>query len=94
MNVELLEKAANSIVKMVQMKSFGKEIRILSANSDSRIEESINRASCINLTLSCIVVVCYELMADWGNPDSLIGKLILWFFRSKATYQIQSYDGA
>ena len=25
MNVELLEKAANSIVKMVQMKSFGKE---------------------------------------------------------------------
>ena len=43
MNVELLEKAANSIVKMVQMKSFGKEIRILSANSDSRIE--VNKSS-------------------------------------------------
>ena len=38
MNVELLEKAANSVVKMVQLKSFGEEIRILSANSDSRIE--------------------------------------------------------
>ena len=33
------EKAANSIVKMVQMKSFGEEIRIQGANSD-RIEDS------------------------------------------------------
>ena len=34
MNVELLEKAANSIVKMVQLKSFGEEIRILSAKQN------------------------------------------------------------
>ena len=38
MNVELLEKAANSIVKMAQSKSFGEEVRVLSANSYSRIE--------------------------------------------------------
>ena len=37
MNVELLEKAANSIVKAVQLKSFGEEIKVLSANSDNRI---------------------------------------------------------
>ena len=43
MNVELLEKAANSIVKMVQLKSFGEEVRVLSANSDSRVE-AINQA--------------------------------------------------
>ena len=43
MNVELLEKAANSIVKMVQWKSFGEEIRILNANSDSRI--GVNKSS-------------------------------------------------
>ena len=34
MKVELLEKAANSIVKMVQLKSFGEEIRILSAKQN------------------------------------------------------------
>ena len=34
MNVELLEKAANSIVKMVQLRSFGEEIRILSAKQN------------------------------------------------------------
>ena len=34
MNVELLEKAANSIVKMVQLKLFGEEIRILSAKQN------------------------------------------------------------
>ena len=39
-------------------------------------------------------MVCYELVADWGNPDFLIVKLILWFFRNKATYQKQSYGGA
>ena len=39
MKIELSEKAANSIVEMVQMKSFGEEIRILGANSD-RIEDS------------------------------------------------------
>ena len=55
--------------------------------------ESINQARCINLTLSWIVMVCYELVADWGTPDTLKVKLILWFFRSKATYQKQSYDG-
>ena len=43
MNVELLEKGANSIVKMVQLKSFGEEVRVLSANSDSRVE-AINQA--------------------------------------------------
>ena len=43
MNVEHLEKAANSIVKMVQLKSFQEEIKILSVNSDSRIE--VNKSS-------------------------------------------------
>ena len=38
-------------------------------------------------------MVCYELVADWGNPDSLIVKLMLWFFQNKATYQKQSFDG-
>ena len=38
MNVELLENAAISIVKIVQLKSFGKEIKILSGKSDRRIE--------------------------------------------------------
>ena len=84
MNIELLENAANSIVKMVQLKSLGEKIKILSANSDSRIE--VNQASCVNLTLSWIVMVCYALVADWRNPDSLIVKLILWFFQNKATY--------
>ena len=37
MNVKLLEKSPRTIVKMIQLKSFGEEIRILSANSDSRI---------------------------------------------------------
>ena len=37
MNVELLEKAANSITKMVEMNSFGEETRIVSANSNNRI---------------------------------------------------------
>ena len=54
--------------------------------------EWINQVSCINLTLSWILIVCYELVVDWGNPDSLIVKLILLFFRNKATYQKQSYD--
>ena len=39
-------------------------------------------------------MVCNELAADLGNPDSHIVKLILWFFWSKATYEKQSYDGA
>ena len=34
--------------------------------------ESINQASYINLTLSWIVMVRYELVADWENPDFLI----------------------
>ena len=38
-----MEKTANSIVKLIQVKSFGEEIRVLSANSDSRIE--INKSS-------------------------------------------------
>ena len=87
MNVELLENAADSIVKMVQLKSLGEELRILSANSNSRI--GVNKS----LTLSWTVMVCYELVADWGNPDTLKVKLIIWFFRSKATYKKQSYDG-
>ena len=40
MNVKLLEKTENSIIKMVQLKSFGEEVRVLNANSDSRIEVS------------------------------------------------------
>ena len=92
MNVELLEKAANSIVKMVQLKSFGEEVRVLSANSDSRVE-AINQATSIILTLSCIMMVCYELVVDWGNSDFLTVKLILWFFQNKATYQEKSYNG-
>ena len=43
MNVELLENAADSIVKMVQLKSLGEELRILSANSNSRI--GVNKSS-------------------------------------------------
>ena len=43
MNVELLEKAANSIVKMVQVKSFGEDRRVLSAKSDSRVK--VNKSS-------------------------------------------------
>ena len=43
MNVELLEKAANSIAKMVEMNSFGEEIRIVSANSNNRI--GVNKSS-------------------------------------------------
>ena len=92
MNVELLEKAANSIVKIVQLKSFGEEVRVLSANSDSRVE-AINQATSIILTLSCIMMVCYELVVDWGNSDFLTVKLILWFFQNKATYQEKSYNG-
>ena len=42
-NVALLEKATNSIVKMVELKSFGEEIRVLSAKSDSRVE--VNKSS-------------------------------------------------
>ena len=38
-------------------------------------------------------MVSYELLADWGNPDSFIVKLMLWFFQNKATYQNQSFDG-
>ena len=37
MNVVLLEKTENSIVKMIQFKSFVEEIRILNANSNRRI---------------------------------------------------------
>ena len=37
MNVELLEKAANSITKMVEINLFGEEIRTVSANSNNRI---------------------------------------------------------
>ena len=43
MNVELLEKTANSIVKMIQVESFGEGIRVLSAKSDSRFE--VNKSS-------------------------------------------------
>ena len=43
MNVELLEKAANSIVKMIQMKSFGEEMRFLSGSSDNRVQ--VNKSS-------------------------------------------------
>ena len=38
MNVEILGKAAESIVKMIQLKSSGEEIRVLSGNTDSRVE--------------------------------------------------------
>ena len=48
----------------------------------------------INLTHSLMVMVCYELVADLGNPNSLLVKLILWFFRSKVTYQKLHFDGA
>ena len=41
-----------------------------------------------------MVMVSYKLVADWGNPDCLILKLILSFFQNKATYQKQSYNGA
>ena len=50
----------------------------------------INQTRYIKLTLSRKVMVCYELVADWGNPDSLIVKLILCFFQNKVTYQKQS----
>ena len=43
MNVELLKMDAKSIVKMVQLKSFEEEIKILSANSNSRI--GVNKSS-------------------------------------------------
>ena len=43
MNVELLENAADSIVKMVQLKLLGEELKILSANSNSRI--GVNKSS-------------------------------------------------
>ena len=43
MNIDFLEKAGSSIVKMVQLKSFGEEIRILSTNSNSRI--AVNKSS-------------------------------------------------
>ena len=42
-HVELLEKEPNSIAKIVQLKSFGEEIRILSANSNTRIV--VNKSS-------------------------------------------------
>ena len=51
--------------------------------------KSMNQVSCINLNLSWIVMVCYELVGDWGNPDCLIVKLILWIFQNKGTYQKQ-----
>ena len=82
MNVDVLEKPVNTIVKMVQTKQLGKEIRILSANSVEL--KPINQSSLINFTLSWIVMVCYELLSDWGNPDSLKAKLVIWFFRNKA----------
>ena len=72
MNVELLEEDANSTVKMVQVKSFGEKISVLSSNSDSRV------------TFSWIVMVCYELVADWGNPAFLIVKVILGFLQNKS----------
>ena len=31
--------------------------------------KSINQASCINLTLSWIVLVCHELVADWKTQN-------------------------
>ena len=43
MNVDFLERAANSIVRIVQLKSVGEEIRILSANSNGRIR--VNKSS-------------------------------------------------
>ena len=39
-NVELLEKAANTIIKMAKLKSFQGEVRVLNANSDSTVEMS------------------------------------------------------
>ena len=39
-NVELLEKAANTIIKMAKLRSFQGEVRVLNANSDSRVEMS------------------------------------------------------
>ena len=46
MNVKLLRKAENSIVKMIQSKSFGEEIRVLIANSDSRVEVNKSNNVC------------------------------------------------
>ena len=43
MNVELLEKAASSIVKMILLKSFGEETKVLNANSEGRVE--VNKSS-------------------------------------------------
>ena len=43
MNVELLENAGNSIVKMIQLKSLGEKLKIISANSSSRI--GVNKSS-------------------------------------------------
>ena len=42
-NVQVLEKEPNSIAKIVQLKSFREEIRILSANSNTRIV--VNKSS-------------------------------------------------
>ena len=93
MNVELFEKAANSIVKTVQVKSFGEEVRVLSAKSDSRVE--VHKSSKL-----------YKL-DPFLDSDGLLrvgGRLgkfrlshseaHLLFFRNKATYRKQSYDGA
>ena len=44
-------------------------------------------------SLSWIVMVCHELVVDWGNSGFLVMMLILWFFQNKATYQKQSYHG-
>ena len=38
MNIELLENAAKSIAKMVQLKLFTEEVKVLNANSDDRVE--------------------------------------------------------
>ena len=38
MNIELLENAAKRIAKMVQLKLFREEVKVLNANSDDRVE--------------------------------------------------------
>ena len=88
MNVELLEKTENSIVKVIQFKSFVEEIRILNANSNRRIGfNKSNKLYKLDPFLGSDDLL--RVGADCGNPGSLIVELILWFFRNKAIYQKQ-----
>ena len=93
MDVELLEKVANSIVKMVQVNSFGEEVRVICANSDSRVE--VNKSSKL-YKLDPFLDSDGLLRAGVRLEKSRLShsELILWFFQNKATYQKHSYDCA